>query len=116
MPKPVTVTVSTKVITATGLSAEDAETFTHMVPSDKLEVVRTTHNGIELLPKEAKELAAFCEFARRPEFLPTIRRLMRSEPVLRLPKSVMIFAFAGVAFYEAKKDRMIVRDCSLPWS
>lgn len=80
MAKLITVTISTKVITADGLSSEDAEAFEHLVPSGKLEVVTARHDTSGLLPKEAKELAAFCEFARRPEFHPAIQRLLGARP------------------------------------
>ena len=79
MPIPVTVTVVKKVVIAASVGATTAE-FKKLVPSGSLESVEVHHNARNLLPKERKELAAFCGFARQRQFSEVIKRLAETMP------------------------------------
>jgi hypothetical protein len=85
MPIPVTVTVTTKTITAKSLGA-DTEQAKVWMPSGSFQSVHITHDAGKLLPKEKKELAAFCVFARHPGFEEVVVRLTGTKPdgVLKL--------------------------------
>lgn len=85
MPIPVTVTVATKTITAESFGADAAQAKEWM-SSGSFQSVQVTHDAGELLPKEKKELAAFCLFARHPGFEEVVVRLTGTKPegVLKL--------------------------------
>jgi hypothetical protein len=54
--------------------------FKEWMSSDRFDFVDVQHNAKNLLPKENKELAAFCAFARFPNFQSTIARLIGTAP------------------------------------
>ncbi len=86
MPVLVTVSISTKTISAKSFGLENAAAAKEWFPSGSFESVEVKHDAGKLLPKEHKELEAFCAFSRRPEFMDVIARLAGTKPggVLKL--------------------------------